>query len=171
MKTPYLLLLAVLLTTTIATAQTKMVAHRSHSGSIETFDINGPGNFGETEEMRREAARGGILKVIRLSDTSSIQVYKDLNDTTYNFQPWNRPGVDLNWLHHWYPEIIFEGFDSTNNKSQSGLLQELPLHASVAPADSRCGANGVVTLGLLSGAAGLLVAGGIWTSRRRTFRS
>ena len=32
-------------------SQTKMIAHRSHSGSNSTFTLAGPDNFGETPEM------------------------------------------------------------------------------------------------------------------------
>src|SRR5690606_27095393 len=72
MKTTYSLLLLVIVAAAPAFAQTKMVAHKSHSGSAETFSVRGAGNFGETEEMRR---RSRITKVIRISDTSAIEVY------------------------------------------------------------------------------------------------
>ncbi len=32
-------------------SQTKMIAHRSHSGSNSSFTLAGPDNFGETPEM------------------------------------------------------------------------------------------------------------------------
>lgn len=37
--------------TTAASSQTKKIAHRSHSGSDNSFTLAGPDNFGETPEM------------------------------------------------------------------------------------------------------------------------
>lgn len=37
--------------TTAASSQTKKIAHRSHSGSNNSFTLAGPDNFGETPEM------------------------------------------------------------------------------------------------------------------------
>jgi hypothetical protein len=46
-----LLLFALAGFSTAGFSQTKMIAHRSHSGSNSTFTLAGPDNFGETPEM------------------------------------------------------------------------------------------------------------------------
>jgi len=70
------MLTLILLSTSILFAQTKKIAHRSHSGSDRTFTIKGESNFGATPEMirrsdslRRERARRDSIEKVRISDS------------------------------------------------------------------------------------------------------
>lgn len=51
---PAILFFALILSTSSLFAQTKKIAHRSHSGSDKTFITKGNSNFGITPEMKRE---------------------------------------------------------------------------------------------------------------------
>jgi predicted nucleotidyltransferase len=64
------LMLAVFLTTGAA-AQTKRIAHRSHSGSNQTFNLKGAGNWGEIYMPReilenRKPVKTDTVKVIKV---------------------------------------------------------------------------------------------------------
>jgi hypothetical protein len=89
-------------------AQTKLVAHRSHSGTAATFSSREEGNFGWIEP------RQILKKVIRLSDTTAIEVFDVGRDTTVRHPYWNNPRIRLDSLKKLFPDISFEGFESTS---------------------------------------------------------
>ncbi|MEO6611416.1 MAG: hypothetical protein ABIT05_04765 [Chitinophagaceae bacterium] len=58
-------------------SQTKMIAHRSHSGSNSTFTLAGPDNFGETPEMaearkKKELERAKADSIARKAVADSL---------------------------------------------------------------------------------------------------
>lgn len=69
-----------ILLTINATAQTAIIAHKSHSGNYSTFFIDPNSNFGEPPPR--------LVQVVRWNDTMSIEVYDDMGyyfyDTVYN---------------------------------------------------------------------------------------
>jgi hypothetical protein len=58
-------------------SQTKMIAHRSHSGSNSTFTLAGPDNFGETPEMA-EARKKQALEKARADSAAKKAVADSL---------------------------------------------------------------------------------------------
>lgn len=71
-----LLLIALMGTSSLAFAQTKMIAHKSHSGKVGTFSIRGEGNFGLGPMKIAE-------KVEKLSDTTLVEIGR-WNEVGYN---------------------------------------------------------------------------------------
>jgi len=80
---PKMLLLLLLVAGTAATtfAQTKKIAHRSHSGKASTFTIDGADNFGLTPEMKRKEmerkAKADSVRMKQKADSLSKQPKKD----------------------------------------------------------------------------------------------
>ncbi len=75
MKKIFMLVLMVC-SASILFAQTKKIAHRSHSGSDRTFTIKGESNFGATPEMirrsdslRRERVKRDSIEKMRIADS------------------------------------------------------------------------------------------------------
>lgn len=142
MKTFFFLLL--LLACTPAFAQTKLVAHRSHGGSNATFTAREAGNFGEYEH------RPVLRKVVKLSDTTAEEVYDFTRDTTVRHPYWNNPRIRVDSLRKLFPDISFEGYEST------GVTAELRSTSG----------EGMLPLGILSAGVSLMIAGGIVRRRR-----
>ena len=93
---------------TNAHSQTKMIAHRSHSGSTATFSTKGEGNFGNPP-MR-------IDSLIKISDTKMILVsdpfYRQRDTIDIKSYPYTaNPNIPLDSLKKLYPETTFVGFD------------------------------------------------------------
>jgi hypothetical protein len=151
MRTSYLLTLGLLLVASGGVyGQTKLVAHRSHSGSLGTFSTKGAGNFGEFIHFKR------IVRVVKLTDTSAIEVSNEGLDTTRNHHYWNNPKIKVDSLRKLFPDISFEGYDRPAK----------PIAAVTAPV-SASQPGGILSLALLSSTVMFLVAGGIWQSQRR----
>ena len=68
----FLLLLAGL--STAGFSQTKKIAHRSHSGSNNSFTLAGPDNFGETPEMIAERKKKEALEKAKADSISKKAV-------------------------------------------------------------------------------------------------
>jgi hypothetical protein len=73
---PSFLLLAIGISISSLFAQTKKIAHRSHSGSNKTFTTKGESNFGATPEMirrsdslRRERLQKDSINKVRIADS------------------------------------------------------------------------------------------------------
>lgn len=109
MKTTWMLLLSICLYTA-GFAQTKMIAHKSHSGLPADFSLEGDDNYGNPP-MHMDT-------LIWLSDTSIVEImsygYGDTGrrDTVYNHPYFNRPGISLEEIQSMYPNYtVFIGFD------------------------------------------------------------
>ena len=78
-----------------AFGQTKMIAHKSHSGSVETFTTKGAHNVGIVEMLD---------SVIKLTDTSALFIMKPFRscDTVYNHPFLSDPNISLDSLKHYY---------------------------------------------------------------------
>lgn len=81
---PKMLLLLLLVAGTSATtfAQTKKIAHRSHSGKAATFTIDGRDNFGLGEEQKKQMemarkAKSDSIRMKQKADSLSRQPKKD----------------------------------------------------------------------------------------------
>jgi hypothetical protein len=76
-------------------SQTKMIAHRSHSGSNSTFTLAGPDNFGETPEMA-EARKKKELERAR-ADSAARKAVADslarLNTKPKKIKSKNKPAI------------------------------------------------------------------------------
>jgi len=91
-------------------AQTKMIAHKSHSGLPADFTLAGDDNYGNPP-MHMDT-------LIWLSDTSIIEImsygYGDTprRDTVYNHPYFSRPGISLEEIQSMYPNYtVFIGFE------------------------------------------------------------
>jgi len=104
------------ITATPAMAQTALIAHRSHSGTIATFDATANENFGLPPSTYITDS------VMRISDTLAVrygQVHhyngrsaRQTQDTlSYNVPP-SAPQITVEKLRAQYPKAKFLGFDS-----------------------------------------------------------
>ena len=160
MKTIAITVVAViLLVGTESSAQTKLVAHRSHGGSIATFVVDGADDFGNPppyppkEEYQEHL---GVTRVVWLNDSSALQFSRFGQDTTVHHPYWNNPEIGVDSLRKIFPDISFEGYTETGNTSE---LRE--------PADRDRVGRGMLQLTILTGSVTLALAGGILASRKR----
>ena len=169
MKASYTLFLTLLLTVAgQAIGQTKMVAHRSHSGSIETFDAAGEGNFGNPPNQQEFQV---LRKVVRISDSSAIEVYDLHQDTMYNHHFWNNPKIRLDSLQKMFPDISFEGFEDPKTTSQTRKHGAASRYSFARIESTKADSRRIPALALVSSAAALLVAAGAVSSRRKGRKS
>ena len=93
--------------------QTKMIAHKSHSGGIESFSVNGSDNFG--------LDMPDIDSVVRLTDTSVLR-FPGLHgrvDTVYKGRSWPIDLFgDIDELRKGFPGTKFIGFDRKKKQSK-----------------------------------------------------
>ncbi len=108
-------------------AQTKIIAHKSHSGKMETFSAKGDGNFGEIEPPMK------IDTIIKISDTSVVQIsrmgwhHEDVMrivDTIYNHGICNKPDVTIAHLKKYYPKTKLLGFVTVKDPTVGDPKQE-----------------------------------------------
>ncbi|MEO6047313.1 MAG: hypothetical protein ABIQ57_07555 [Candidatus Kapaibacterium sp.] len=116
-----------------AFSQTQLIAHRSHGGDNESFRGAREDDFGNSPEMdyrmsRRGLSIGVIDTVIRLSDTSAIEIGRGrmgietgrrLTDTVYRDHYWNNPHVTTDSLRRLFPAITFIGFEKKKTKKHA----------------------------------------------------
>jgi hypothetical protein len=155
MKATYLIIASLLLLGGMrVSAQTKMIAHLSHSGSIESFDASGVDNFG--------LAPRHIDSVLRLTDTSAIEFSNYGRDTVTN------PAYGNNWkiisdsLRRQFPNVKFVGFEK---KKRHAELEGGCRHGSWT--FTACGGHhGMLHLGLLTAAIVSVLACCLWRAER-----
>lgn len=87
-----LLLLFVLSLSSLSQAQTAIIAHKSHSGSASDFFTDPSSNFGIPVKR--------LVQVIRLNDSTSIQVYDDRTgyfhyDTVYRHPVYSNYNLNI----------------------------------------------------------------------------
>ena len=103
MKTTFPLFLLILLSIpSIGICQTNIIAHKSHSGDMSTFVDQGDHSFGMPPNT--------IRKIIRLSDTSLVEVGTFRNDTLINHPFCIDPEITLDSMMRIYPRVKFKGF-------------------------------------------------------------
>ena len=110
-------------------SQTKLIAHKSHSGKVKTFTAKAEGNFGLPSHYRLRR----LDSLIRISDTlavaySSIRetnvVLKDtvrIDDPDYLGELSKMPIDDVKKR---YPSIKFIGFEKTSNERPTGRIKD-----------------------------------------------
>lgn len=127
MKTLILIIILSALSLT-AISQTKMIAHKSHSGSLQNFTTDGIHNFGDPPMPMV------IDTVKRLSDSTIVRVFHDYwgnnSDTIQNHPFFNDPNIAVDSLQKMFPETTFVGYDTTppqqqdNQQSQQNNQQQ-----------------------------------------------
>jgi hypothetical protein len=117
MKTTILMTLLCIGLSIGTSAQTKMIAHRSHSGPTADFSPAGDDNFGNPP-MHMDT-------LIRLSDTAIVEImsygYGDApqRDTVYNHPYFNKPGISMEEIQSMYPRFtVFIGFENLPMKKK-----------------------------------------------------
>jgi hypothetical protein len=137
-------------------AQTKMIAHRSHAGSDETFTAEGSDNFGLGPTRR-------IDSVLKLSDSVVIEFSNFGDDTVEGRKGWNDPTISLDSLRAKHPRIKFIGFE----KDQAALMgQERRSAAGLVAADEPVRGRGARWLLMLGAALVPAVGYSIWRAER-----
>lgn len=101
-------------------AQTAIIAHKSHSGTASTFVIDPSGNFGEPPPR--------LKQVVRLNDTTSIEIYDDFGyyyyDTVYRNPQYSNYNLNLDSMNRKtnYFKVEYINF----KHSPDSLKQQLP---------------------------------------------
>jgi len=125
MKT-LILTIALFILSLTAFSQTKMIAHKSHSGSLQTFTTKGAHNFGNPPMPMV------IDTVKRLSDTTVARFFHDYwgnnSDTIHKHPHFNNVAIALDSLQKMYPETTFIGYETTppQNQQQQQNNQQQP---------------------------------------------
>ena len=111
MKNLFITLAIFLFHIVTTSAQTKIIALKSHSGNIKELSLNGSDDFGKLAEDR-------LKRVTRLSDTSAEEVYgipgsndNDVQRIVYHHMFYNNPAISVDSLRRIYPGVWFFGFD------------------------------------------------------------
>ena len=110
------ILLAGLLLTGSVSAQTAIIAHKSHSGTAATFAFADPGNFGLPPTR--------LVRVTKVSDTSVIMTNSrggsERNDTIYYHPVFSDPNITVDSMQKlYYDEVEFKGFDKKPSKEKT----------------------------------------------------
>jgi hypothetical protein len=114
-----LIIAAVLLfAATCASAQTKIIAHRSHSGADATLTFAGEDNFGLGPPR--------IIKVIKVCDSAAI-IFTDHGsvDTVRGRTVWYDPAVGLDSLRAMFPFAKFIGFGAEDDGEEEEEMEEV----------------------------------------------
>lgn len=92
-------------------AQTKLIAHKSHSGNAASFSEMSGGNFGIDPSR--------IDTIIRIAPNCIVEINNfGWRDTVYNHPYYTKPGVTLEEIKANYPPyVIFVGFDNPPSKT------------------------------------------------------
>lgn len=120
----YGVLLFFSLWTLLSAAQTKIIAHKSHSGAQQNFTAAGPDNFGL--DMRMYRWRRKTVQITKLNDTLYVFKNKVENlmyqardsfefDTVYSHQFVENPGLNVDSVLRFNPEVELIGFDVDRN--------------------------------------------------------
>jgi hypothetical protein len=167
MKAAHLIVVGLMLATAgTLFAQTKLVAHRSHSGRAETFTSSGVDNFGGPPPEDPTASRI-VTRVVRLNDSLAVEYSNSGTDTTLHHPFWNNPKIGVDSLRKAFPSISFEGYKepvktSKRRSRTPSDRRNSELHDPAA-ASRR---NGMLPLALLTGGLGVAVGAGIYSTRK-----
>ncbi|TND01484.1 MAG: hypothetical protein FD123_4255 [Bacteroidetes bacterium] len=152
-----------LLLSQVLVAQTKRIAHKSHSGSDAAFSNAGHDDFGNPPP------RADTL--IWINDSTVVQVdrwYRS-RDTIVNHHYFQDPKVSLDSLKKIYPRTVFVGFE---NKKAPGKKEKNVKRNSACinrgVSDEPGNTTGLLVLILVAGTA---VAAWTWKSERSKLKS
>lgn len=110
-----------------ASAQTAIIAHKSHSGTAANFFIDPNSNFGEPGPQ--------LVQIVRLNDSTYIRVLREFSgiiyhDTVRKNNPWSNynPKIDSIYQQGYYKQHI--KYINLENNADTGLIQppSLQLH-------------------------------------------
>lgn len=112
----------------LATAQTPLIAHKSHSGAAADFFIDPNTNFGDPGPQ--------LIQIVRLNDSTYIEVYNSFSgmtyhDTIYKSSPFKhyQKNVDSIYQLESYQHVEYINLqnkaDSTKVKAPSFRFQKL----------------------------------------------
>ena len=132
-----LILIAIILSYNIF-GQTKLIAHKSHSGNMAYFSpLKGPDNLGETPEMieawklkniEYEIPKDSLIKisdcVVILKQHDFYQPSSVRIDTIINHPLINNNSITADSLKRLIPDAVFIGFDSL--KAENSKVDTLP---------------------------------------------
>ena len=94
--------------TLYSSAQTKIIAHKSHSGNMQHLSIKGAGNFGLDERMFI------IDSIIRISETHLVQINRIGQRDTLEIEKYpafSDPYSSLEDVFATHEDVTFIGFD------------------------------------------------------------
>ncbi|TND01483.1 MAG: hypothetical protein FD123_4254 [Bacteroidetes bacterium] len=159
MKNPACLLLLFLLFAGIsASAQTKRIAHKSHSGSDITFTNAGPDEFGDPGPMTR------LDSVFRINDSTVVTVSAMIwppgpnqRDTMVRHPYFNDPKIGVDSLRKIYPKVVFVGFDNKQNPGDKPKKVKRNSASPVFPGAAEPGSGNTLLILLVSSLAVAIV--------------
>ncbi|MBS1910484.1 MAG: hypothetical protein JST22_00735 [Bacteroidetes bacterium] len=164
MKTFGSILAAMFLAASVpALCQTMMIAHRSHSGTVETFRTSGEDNFGLPPRR--------IDSVMKLNDSTALEYSNQGNDTVLNHHYWNNPRIGVDSLRKLFPGINFIGYEEKKSSTRNGLPKRRGAvrYALDAPAGGES-IRGRALLVLLGAIAVPALAYGFWRGETKRHR-
>lgn len=175
MKTKFIFLLfVILLLSTHLQAQTKIIAHKSHSGKAATFNIHSSHNFGWVPIMVLDT-------LVRLSDSVYVEI---MHERTFNniekdtvvhnantknyYRQFVYIGKSLEELKADYPQTVFIGFEEAQQKPKKKFQF---LHQELIPIDKQDQNNSNDLIFWLFGGIflfGFSLSYSIWSSHQPT---
>lgn len=110
------------------TAQTKIIAHKSHSGTSGDFSVSDyDDNLGLSLEFKLQ-----LDTVIKLTNNSVIEIFhlphnnsERIVDTMTNHPVFNNPEVSLDSMKKRYPSVEFIGFDTPTKTQKKSKKQRM----------------------------------------------
>jgi hypothetical protein len=119
MKLTKLIALVVLLMISLqAFCQTKLIAHRSHSGKIGTFRItNSADNFGLPSEKIDSIIKISNTKILEISNRGNRGTFKIKDHPYFKFY-FKNPQGSIDSLKKVYPKIKFVDFEKDFSKKK-----------------------------------------------------
>ncbi len=166
----FLLSTAIFLFLSISTnsySQTKMIAHKSHSGSSKTFTPNSAGNFGEPFHFQLDT-------IVKLTDTSVVEIRTFMEmrevDTIFNHRLCNNPEIGFDSLKIYYPHIALIGFEESANKEQENKTPIVVPSILEEDSNKENDENSIPLLGFIVLTTMLLLGFIFWTQNLKQLR-
>lgn len=175
----YFLLLLLTVAAVTLQAQTKVIAHKSHSGTKLSFSTAGSDNFGL--DMSHYRWRKTTVQVTKLNDTlflfknkiEHLMAFGDKDsfqlDTVYSHQFIENPNLSVDSVLRFYPEVELIGFDKDQlpvfDTLSSHKKQVLPVGTALPPNGGSGNGPLFIVLAALCAAA---IAFGSWKQYHHT---
>lgn len=111
----HILFLFALLLTASLQAQTRLIAHKSHSGGAESYRFETAGNFGNYEPQVT------LKEVEKINDTTVVLTQESMGrisqDTIYHHPVFSDPNMTVDSLKKgYYEDVKFKNFDPKKQK-------------------------------------------------------
>jgi len=170
----YLVLLLCVFAFCLSNAQTKIIAHKSHSGSRQSFKADGLDNFGIDMRMYRKRSR--TVSITKIADTLfvfknhiTIPFYSNIQDsfeldTVYSHQLLENPAIDRDSLQKLFQQAELIGFKKNKEPIFDSLPAEKKEHLPIVPALPNNSGGGWFVL--LAGLIAVVVTYGGWKHHR-----